>query len=435
MIVPDTDASSAVAESRAGRGIFHFKAAPGKPGRLQFIDVLRGWAVLVMIETHVLNGTLDPVYTQTLAFKVLNFINGLVAPAFLFAAGLAFAIASRRKFADYLAFRAPLFRQLARLALLFIIGYGLHIPKFDYHHLRYDAGQAAWHAFAQVDVLQCIALSLLVLLLLLLLLRSERRIYLAAGILLAGIVLATPLVWAVDFWKILPIPAAEYFNGLHASLFPVFPWAAFVLAGALAGYYYLETVRRAGSAGAASGGTGPAAAQRPASPAGGLPFSAVVAGGMQRFAWTGAALIVLSFLLEPLASGLYPVYDYWKTSPSFYMLRLGLVMLIMAGLYFYERRRTLSPSSVLALAGRESLLVYTVHLLLLYGNFHGPHFVDRIGRQYGFWEVLGVSAILVALMVLLAYVWNAIKAGPRWFMRTVELGVLAGFIIVFFVGL
>ena len=400
--------------------------APGKPGRLQFIDVLRGWAVLVMIETHVLNGTLDPVYTGTVLFEVLNIINGLVAPAFLFASGLAFAIASRRKLADYLAFRAPLFRQLGRLGLLFIIGYGLHIPKFDYHHLRYDAGEAAWHAFAQVDVLQCIAVSLLMLQVLLLVLRSERRMYLAAGILLVGIVQATPLIWAIDFWQMLPIAVAEYFNGLHASLFPVFPWAAFVLAGALAGYYYLETARRAASTGSASGGAVPAA---------GIPFSAPVADGMRRFAWAAAALLVLSFLLEPLAAGIYPVYDYWKTSPSNFMVRLSLVMLIMAGLYFYERRRTFSPSSVLAVAGRESLLVYTVHLLLLYGNFQGPHFVDRIGHKFGFWEVFGVSAILVVLMILLAYAWNAVKAGPRWLMRAIELGVIAVLVVVFFVGL
>ncbi|HEX9079406.1 MAG TPA: heparan-alpha-glucosaminide N-acetyltransferase domain-containing protein, partial [Desulfuromonadaceae bacterium] len=295
------------------------------------------------------------------------------------------------------------------------------------------AGEAAWHFFAQVDVLQCIAVSLLTLQLLLLVLRSERRMYLAAGILLAGIVVTTPLIWAIDFWKILPIPLAEYFNGLHASLFPVFPWAAFVLAGTLAGYFYLETVQRAASA--PSGGAGPAPGQPQAPVAARLPFSPVVADGMRRFAWAAAALIALSFLLEPVASGLYPVYDYWKTSPSFYMLRLGLVMLIMAGLYFYERRRPIAPSSVLATAGRESLLVYTVHLLLLYGNFHGPHFVERIGRQFGFWEVLAVSAILVVLMIVLAYVWSAIKAGPRWLLRTVELGVLAGFIIVFFVGL
>jgi uncharacterized membrane protein len=428
VIVADTGIPSAVTESRAGRGIFRLRPAPGKPGRLNFIDVLRGWAVLVMIETHVLNGMLDPIHTHSLAFKVLNFINGLVAPAFLFASGMAFALATRRKLADYLSLRPPLFRQLGRLGLLFIIGYGLHIPKFEYHHLRYDAGEAAWRSFAQVDVLQCIAVSLLILLLLLLMLRTERRVYAAAGVLLTGIVFTTPLIWEIDFWNLLPIPLAEYFNGLHASLFPLFPWAAFVLAGALSGYYYLES----------SGAATRSSALLPGHPAGPAVVRAGPAGaraGMLRFVWLGIAMAAASFMVEPLASVLYPVYDYWKTSPSFTMLRMGLVMLILAGLYFYERARGFSPSSLLALAGRESLLVYSVHLMIIYGNFNGPHLVDRIAFRFGFPEVFGLSALLIALMVVLALVWNLIKAGPAWIHRGVELAVVAGFAYVFFVGI
>ena len=87
------------------------------------------------------------------------------------------------------------------------------------------------------------------------------------------------------------------------------------------------------------------------------------------------------------------------------------------------------------MAGRESLVIYTVHLMLLYGNYGGPHWVDRVNRSYGFPEVIGVSLALAALMVVLAWVWNRIKAGPRWFTRTVEAAVAAGFAYVFFVGL
>lgn len=374
-----------------------------------------------MIETHVLNGMLNPVYTHSPAFKVLNFINGLVAPAFLFASGMAFAIATRRKLADYLSLRPPLFRQFGRLALLLIIGYGLHIPKFEYHHLRYDVGEAAWRSFAQVDVLQCIAVSLLILQLLLLMLRTERRVYAAAVILLTGIVFTTPLIWGIDFWNLLPIPPAEYFNGLHASLFPLFPWAAFVLAGALSGYFYLE------SSGAATRSSAPLPGHPPG-PAG-------ARASMTRFVWFGIAMAAASFMIEPLASVLYPVYDYWRMSPSFTMLRTGLVMLVLASLYFYERARGFSPSSLLALAGRESLLVYTVHLMIIYGNFNGPHLVDRIAFRFGFPEVFALSTLLIALMVLLALVWNLIKAGPAWIHRGVELAVVAGFAYVFFVGI
>ncbi|MGA9121508.1 MAG: heparan-alpha-glucosaminide N-acetyltransferase domain-containing protein, partial [Bacteroidota bacterium] len=321
-------------ESRAGRGILHIQGSPPRPGRLQFIDAFRGWAVLIMVETHVINSMLRPELMDGAFFKVLNFINGLVAPSFLFAAGLTFAIATRRKGSDYLSFRPALFKQLFRLGLLFVIGYGLHIPKFEYHHLRYDAGIQAWHDFFKVDILQCISASLLLLLLLLFLLRTERRMYGAAAVLFIGVIITTPLIWAIDFWNTLPIPLAEYLNGLHASLFPLFPWAAFVIGGALFGYNYLKA----------------------AQPAEG---TSDLGRKMSRFALFAAGIILLSFVLHPFAALIYPSYDYWKTSPSFLLLRLGLVMLLCIAGFFWEKRRGISSSSVITISGRESLLLYT----------------------------------------------------------------------------
>ena len=64
------------------------------PTRLLFIDRLRGWAVVVMIETHIVNALLRNDLRHETAFVILNFINGLVAPTFLFCAGFAFAISS-----------------------------------------------------------------------------------------------------------------------------------------------------------------------------------------------------------------------------------------------------------------------------------------------------------------------------------------------------
>jgi uncharacterized membrane protein len=384
----------------------------GKPRRLDFIDLLRGWAVIVMIETHVLNATLLPSLRLELPFKVLDFINGLVAPAFLFASGLAYAVVTRRKINDYLSFGPPLQRQLWRLLFIFIIGYGLHIPKFHFHHLMYEAGPEAWRVFFQVDVLQCIAASLLILQLLLLVLRSERRLYIATAILTVGVVLASPPIWGVDFWTLFPIPLAEYFNGRHFSGFPLFPWSAFLFAGAFMGYRYLRA------------GEDAAPANLPAK----VPY-------IKRVVWAGLALVVLSFLLDPLAASVYPAYDYWRSSPSFYMLRLGLVMLLGAGMFVYEFRRGVSPRSIVTLIGRESLLVYTVHLMLIYGSYGSGHFADRVHMSYGYLEVLAASVVLFLLMYLLAWIWSRIRKAKPAVRIGVEVCVLAGFLIVFFVGL
>jgi hypothetical protein len=385
---------------------------PGKPKRLDFIDLLRGWAVIIMIETHVLNATLLPSLRLELPFKILDFINGLVAPAFLFASGLAYAVVTRRKLNDYLSFGRPLVRQFWRLLFILFVGYMLHLPKFYFHHLVYEAGEQAWRVFFQVDVLQCIAVSLLILQALLLVLRSERRLYLAAAALTAAVIIVSPPVWGVDFWTLLPIPLAEYFNGRHFSEFSLFPWSSFLFAGALVGYLYLE----------AGGRSSPAD----------LPAKATY---VTRVAWTGVAFVLLSFALEPLAARVYPVYDYWHSSPSFYLLRLGLVMLLCAGAFAFEFRRGVSRRSMVTLIGRESLLVYTVHLMLIYGNYGSGHFADHVHMSYGYVEVFLASLVLLVLMYLLAWTWSTIRKAKRPLRLTVELGVVAGFLVVFFVGL
>ena len=385
---------------------------PNPRRRIEFIDLLRGWAVIVMIETHVFNATLTADCIDGPLFQVIKFINGLVAPAFLFASGMAYAVTTRRKINDYLSFGRPLFRQLGRLLLVLFIGYSLHIPKFNYFHLRYEAQEPAWPVFWQADVLQCIAASLLFLQLLLLIVRSERRLYaVTAGVAVLAL-FAAPVMWGIDFWNVLPVPLAAYMNGLHYSLFPLFPWSAFLFAGAIAGYVYLRARD--------------AAQDRPE----GDP----VGRSMKRSVLFAAILIAASFLLHPLAARIYPTYDYWLFSPSFVLLRLGMVLMLCAGMYAFERMKGVSASSFVALMGRESLLVYATHLLLVYGKFGSFTFADRVQRSFGYPAAIFTTLILVGAMYLLARAWAGVKAGPLTVRRFVQGTVLAGFVLVFFFG-
>jgi uncharacterized membrane protein len=373
--------------------------------RVAFVDLLRGWAVIVMIQTHVFNATLLPPLTTTVLYDVIKFIDGLVAPSFLFASGLAYAITTRRKVNDYLTFGPPLFRQFGRLLLILVIGYVLHIPRFNYHHLMTETGKEAWERFYQVDVLQCIAVSLLLLQTLLLVLRSERRLYRTVAGATVFILLATPLMWTFNWWNVLPIPIASYLNGLYYSLFPLFPWSAFLFAGTLAGYYYNEARER---------GT--------------------EALFIRRAAYAALAAIGLSVALHPPAALLYPVYDYWRVSPSFVLLRLGIVLLLMWGMFLYERKRGAGPSSPVTLVGRESLIVYVTHLTLIYGDFSSGSFADQVGRSYGYPQAILVTLLLLGAMIVLAYTWGRIKKEYPRVKRTLTLALLAGLLIVFFFG-
>lgn len=379
-----------------------------RAGRVGFVDLLRGLAVMVMIQTHVFNATLRSEILESTLFEIIRFIDGLVAPAFLFASGLAYAITTRRKINDYLAFGPPLFKQLGRLLLILLIGYMLHIPRFNYHHLMHDAASEAWEKFWQADVLHCIAVSLLLMQMLLLILRSEKRLYRAVLWMAAGVCFLTPLMWSANWWNFLPIPIASYLNGMYYSLFPLFPWSFFIFAGALTGHYYV---------GARSGGV-PGAEK------------AI----MRRAAIWGAGMIVVSFPLHPLAEAAYPIYDYWHLSPSFLLLRLGLVLLICGGLFAYEQRKGVSASSVVALFGRESLIVYVTHLTILYGEFTGRSLANRFGGSFGYGEALAGTLGLAVLMYVLALGWGKIKRGPAKTKYAVEVVFVAICVLFFFFG-
>jgi uncharacterized membrane protein len=379
--------------------------------RLAFIDMLRGWAVIVMIETHVVNATILPAIRDSGPFELLNFINGLVAPAFLFASGLAYAVTTRRKAGAYLSFGFPLFHQLGRLLLVLLIGYALHLPRFQIHKLLYEVEPGEWLVFFQADVLHCIAITLLLLQILLLVLRTERRLYRAAAVIAAGVLFATPVVWEYDFLNVFPAPIAAYMNGLHYSLFPLFPWSIFIFAGAIAGHLFAEGRAAAGEAGAA----------------------AFAARAVRQFVRAGIGLIIISIPLMALA-WVYPTYHYWGFSPSYVLVRLGIVFLLCALCYRYEQRKGVSASSPVTLMGKESLVVYSAHLLLIYGKFPGYNFRTRVNHSFGYPEALLWSVILLLLMFVLASGWDRIKQRGETWRRTGQLVTLVMFVLVFFYG-
>jgi uncharacterized membrane protein len=218
-------------------------------------------------------------------------------------------------------------------------------------------------------------------------------------------------MWGIDFWNYLPVPIAAYMNGQHFSLFPLFPWSAFLFAGAITGYFYLR------------------AKDVPSSePRGHEPSM------MKSLVWVALGIIALSFAVEPIAASIYPVYDYWRFSPSFVLLRLGLVLLLCSGMFFYERYRGVSARSPVTLVGRESLLVYTAHLLLIFGNFGAFNFRDRVNHSYGYIEAIITTVILLILMYILARMWNQVKHNSPRLKLAVNLGTLASFLAVFFFG-
>jgi uncharacterized membrane protein len=126
-----------------------------KKERLTFIDVMRGIAVIWMIETHVVDVILYKAHKQGWFYEMLNISNGFVAVAFIFCAGAGFWLAAQKKADDYKHFRQPLWVYVRRLLFILVIAYCLHFPSASIEKL-FNISDAKWLVFFESDVLQCI---------------------------------------------------------------------------------------------------------------------------------------------------------------------------------------------------------------------------------------------------------------------------------------
>jgi len=91
------------------------------------------------------------------------------------------------------------------------------------------------------------------------------------------------------------------------------------------------------------------------------------------FAVLGGAGILagsLSTVFDSSLFRLYAVYDYWHSSPNFFLMRCGILLVILFLVYAWCRwglaQKGFSPIIQL---GNTSLLVYWVHIEFVYGRF------------------------------------------------------------------
>ncbi len=366
--------------------------------RVVFVDTARALAVLFMIFGHSLNVLLDPTYQQNAPFQVLLFLRGLTSCTFLFLSGFAFSVASSRYWDAQGRLSRRLLVRLRRFAFFVALGYAMRFPVDRVAHVRFLSPQA-WETFLTVDILQCIGVTLVGLQLLIVVVRRERRFAAAAAAFAVLVVLATPLAWRVDWRGRLPLVVAAYLSPATGSIFPLLPWSAFVLIGAALGYVFVTAWRDE-----------PVAfARRLLLPAGVL-----------------GALAGCAFSRVPF-SPLGPT-DFWSTSPSLFLIRAGLVLVNLGVLALLTRGVQHLPRVVAALA-HESLLVYFIHILVLYGSAWTPGLQHLLAVPYPPGRAAVCVVAMLGAMTLVGWAWNWTKRRHAAVALGVRLSVLAAFAV------
>ena len=331
--------------------------------RILAFDWLRGIAVVVMIQTHALT-LLRPDLRTGAVWQRLQWIDGLVAPAFIFSAGFSLALVQVRGAAQ--GPRWPRVRRtLRRLGEVLLVATLVNWMWFPL--LR----EPRW--IFRVDILHCIGLSLLIALPILAALAPRPLVLRWIALALAAAAFGlSPLAEHVRG------PLASLANGSTGSVFPLLPWAGYVYLGASAG------------ATAAAGDTGALAR------------------------WTAGLLVVgvVLWILTPQLSAAYPPHEFWVTNPANHATRwtqvCGLVLLLMAAERSQGRWRTSAPVRFIEVFGTSSLAGYFFHQMLLYKQIGGFSFDAVWGKHCDWIQYALLTALLIACTFVLTWAMDRV---------------------------
>jgi len=366
---------------------------------------MRGLACVLMFQTHCYDSWLSPAARETTFFKWSQLGGTFPAPLFLFLAGISFALVT-----DKLRQRGVARNQIARTTILRgaeIFGLGL---LFRVQEFLLGQPWAPWTDLLRVDILNTIGLSMMLMGAVCRLTATRAASIAVACATSLLIALVTPPLWTTWRPRFLPWPLESYINGVHTYpepqpwLFPIFPWTAFAFAGLAAGFaLFAKRTEQKHTA----------ETQRAQSLPEGLPrssaFSAPLrwvlslegrtgeAATVALLGGIGVALAALAYWLDSLPVQLYAVYDFWHSSPNFFLIRVGLLLIIVLLCYAWCRwgpgEWGFSPIIQL---GQTSLLVYWVHISFVYGRFS---ILDK-GQQSVPAASLGLLAIFLAMVIL-----------------------------------
>ncbi|MEW6320414.1 MAG: heparan-alpha-glucosaminide N-acetyltransferase domain-containing protein [Acidobacteriota bacterium] len=338
--------------------------------RLAYLDWLRGLAVLVMIEAHVVDAWTRPADRQRDLFHDAAFVGGLAAPLFLFVAGLSLVLAAAARLA-----RGATQAEAARAAL--VRGAQVYVLALLFRVQAQILGWGPIYNLLRVDVLNVMGLGLVAAARLWAVSRRRGARILVFAVAVGACAMTTPLVRSWDALAILPDPIEAYLRPTPPySVFTLWPWTGFVLAGALVG----ELVD------ATRGTRDPWRLHAALALAG-------VAGGY--LAW-----------LASFQPSIYAESTFWGSSPTFFFLRLGIVTALVPATWLAEKGLGRLVGDGLGVLGRSSLFVYWVHVELVYGGLATP-LEDRLPIEA---SLAGVATV-AALMYWLTTVKNRWMAG------------------------
>ncbi|NNC49106.1 MAG: DUF1624 domain-containing protein [Flaviramulus sp.] len=307
-----------------------------QPNRLYFIDAVRAFAILMMLQGHFIDTLLKPIYRDNAntIYNIWTYFRGITAPVFFTISGLVFAYLLLRAYAkgdDKPRIKKGLFRGL----LLLVIGYSLRInivSWFDGYFSNY---------FFVVDVLQCIGLSLIMLVFLHMLFKKYSYVFSVVLFIIGCLCFVTEPLYRNMTLDNIPLFIANYVSKSNGSVFTILPWFGYSAYGAFISTVFFRHAHK-------------------------NRFKAFT---IITFFVVGSLLIYFSSWFLIVMSDITNI-ELLKMSANYNYLfsRFGNVLILFGVFYTFER---FLKKSLIVKIGEKTLSIYVIHFILLYGSFTG----------------------------------------------------------------
>jgi uncharacterized membrane protein len=336
--------------------------------RLAFIDWTRGLAALIMLQGHVFHSFTRDDLRDKGPYVLSQFAGGLPPALFLFLTGITFAFLMHSREVQKHTSGKRVLTALRRAGYLFLLAFLFRLQLFVF-----GAPYSPASELLRVDILNCMGMAMLVFAPMAVFTTLERvRLCTILGLLVA--VLA-PLVTQIDDPAIPWLVRAYFFPSLN--YFGFFPWASFLAFGMAAG----SVIRL------------------------------VKEEDLNRvMAWTlgvGIGITLAAQYMSNLPYSVYPKSDFWLNSPGLVLIKLGVVLSTLAVSSVWVKLGAARRWSIFRQLGTTSLLVYWVHIELVYGRWFGA-WKNALAVP----QVVAYTCGLIALMTLLSVIrtrWRSLR--------------------------
>ena len=348
-------------------------AAQNNSGRLGFIDWTRGLAAVIMIQGHTFDSFTRTDLRNQSPFILSQFFGGMPPAIFLFLTGMTFAFlmdGQERRGGTSL---QRVIGALKRSRYLFLIAFLFRIQLYVFGFPTSPAGE-----LLRVDILNCMGLAMLLFAPMAVFSTKERiRLCTVLGLVIAGL---APVVSMIDPSSVPWLIHAYFFPSYN--YFGFFPWASFLAFG-MAGGSIIRIIKHED-----------------------------LGRTMLWFLTVGLGLAFVAHEFGNMPYSIYQKSEYWLNSPALILIKLGVVLVMLAVGWLWVSQAAPQRWSLFRQLGTTSLIVYWVHIELVYGRWLG---IWKQGLSVP--QVLIVTALLLVLMTFVSIgqsrakgLWAALKA-------------------------